>query len=244
MKIATWNVQRPRARTPERRDRLRSLMQAQDADVWVLTETTESLAPSDGFSASFSKTSDRPETPGERWVGIWSRFPIIEQFAVRDSARSTAVRVQAGAQHLIVFGTVLPWVGSTWRGITDAGGAAFLAAVALQCEDWRELRTNYPHDALLVLGDFNQSFSPKHYYGSRAKRAGLTAALASVGLRVATGTPHDPVPDHSPARASIDHIAVPDAPEWANLAVQSWPREAKPPTGLSDHFGISIERAG
>jgi len=188
-----------------------------------------------------------PERVGhskEKWVAIWTRYGEVTQIDLSDPIRSAAVRIRRrGRRELVIFGTVLPWIGSSWQGVPAKQGAAFEAAVEAQATDWCRFAAEGNSD-LIVAGDLDQDFSGRHYYGSRRNRQVLTAALASAGLRVASAAPSDPVASHAPGRASLDHICVPAvADRWNRLALTSWPQMPEPDPNLSDHFGLAIDVA-
>lgn len=107
MRIATWNVDH--ARVPARdADRL-SIIDAADADVLVLTETRDSVAPT-GAAYQSAHSLPRPHCePGERWVSIWTRMPILHTFATIDPFRTTAMIIAHEGGQLLIYGTVLPW---------------------------------------------------------------------------------------------------------------------------------------
>src|SRR4051795_3926721 len=112
MRIATWNLERVSAAEPRAR-RLREVMRAVAADVWILTETDERLAPEEGMSAISSSTPERAHRDGERWVSIWARGYHLESVPTIDPIRTVCVRLnrqnrQNGAP-LLIYGTVLPW---------------------------------------------------------------------------------------------------------------------------------------
>lgn len=212
-----------------------------DADVWILTETHEQLSPGSGFEAHSSGPPDRDHEPGERWVTIWSRLPMEALSEMSDSSRTAAARIlspRLGA--VVVFGTVLPWLGSAWRDVPAGNGAAFRAALALQVADWGRIQQAHPDAAWVVAGDLNQDLAGRHYYGSRVNRALLEEALSSSGLRCLTGGELDPVPQHAPSHASIDHICVSSKLAAVGPA-RSWPHSASPPRDLSDHFGLVVD---
>ena len=144
-----------------------------------------------------------------------------------------------GGAPLVVYASVLPWIGSRWRDLAFAEGA-FQAALSAQLDDWRRLRARFPEAALGVLGDLNQDLSAKHYYGSSANRRALAGALAAAGVTALTGDPTHPVRAHNPERASIDHICVSD--ELARSSpkqLEVWPPTPVPDRRLSDHFGVA-----
>ncbi len=122
LRIATWNVERPKLSEATRRVRLLEAMQTQPADIWVLTETHTAFSPVPGFTSITTQGVDRPGEPGETWVAIWSRFPMQPVAQTSDPCRAVAGRITPpDSRDLIVYGTVLPWLGSAWQGIPAVG---------------------------------------------------------------------------------------------------------------------------
>jgi endonuclease/exonuclease/phosphatase family metal-dependent hydrolase len=135
---------------------------------------------------------------------------------------------------------VLPWLGSKWRGIASAGGAAFAAALKAQACDWKALKNAYPDHDVIIAGDFNQDLADTHYYGSRANRKRLVDALEQAGLVALTASNNDPVRTQSPPLACVDHICMSAGSRWRATAAHRWPDYQKPDRRLSDHFGIAV----
>lgn len=243
IRIATWNVERPRPSELTRRKRLLEAMQSIDADVWILTETHTSLAPGEDFTAVTTEKPNRIHESGETWVAIWSRFPIEPLARTSDPAHALAARIiPDSTRSIVVYGTVLPWLGSTWQNIPSANGAAFSAALTVQLADWISLQHDNPGCDFVLSGDLNQDLAWSHYYGSRQNRAALKAALIAAELRCLTAADLDPIPRHAPDCASIDHICVSSGLALTGSPV-SWPTSERPLKNLSDHFGVSVELA-
>jgi hypothetical protein len=243
VKIATWNLARVQPMNTERCAEIVRWLVAVDADVWVLTETHDSVSPGPGYSAVSTGQPDRPGEPGERWATIWSRLPIEPLPPTRDTARSVAALVRpTTGRPLIVYGTVLPWLGSRWRDLPADNGVAFRAALAAQLADWITLVGQVPEGDLCVIGDLNQDLSRRYYYGSRANRTALLDALATVHLSALTADPSDPVRALAPLRASIDHICIPTRVAHRGSArLELWPPGIAPDARLSDHFGVAAD---
>ncbi len=243
LRIATWNVERPKLSEATRRARLLEAMQTMPADIWVLTETHTAFSPVPGFASVRTQGVDRPGEPGETWVAIWSRFPMQPVAQTSDPCRAVAVRITPpDSRDLIVYGTVLPWLGSAWQGIPAVGGAAFSAALAAQLADWLSMQQDNPGCDFILAGDLNQDLATSHYYGSRKNRIALQTALITAKLQCLTAAALDPVPKHAPSRASIDHICASKGLTPIGPAV-SWPMTDRPQRNLSDHFGVLAELA-
>lgn len=240
MKIANWNLERifPSCR---RLPAMQHYFDLVGADVWFLTEAHEKVSPHEDFFPCISGEPDRASKDGERWVTIWSRWPIepLDSYA-SDSARCVVGRIaDSPLGELILYGTVLPWT-NEWRGIPGAGGQAFEAALALQKEDWLRLKQDFPNATLIVAGDFNQDLAPWHYYGSKKKRSLLESALVECKLIALTSGLDDPIGRDSPPMACIDHICISAGSDWVLESTTRWPDFPKPVASLSDHFGVNV----
>lgn len=244
MKLANWNLQR--AATKMKRTALREQTDAVAADLWILTETREEFDPGLPYSCHSAEWRDGLpglDTAADHWVAIHSVHPL-ERIDVRDKVRTTAARVHPeDAAPFLVFGTVLPWNGDNWRGHASAGGDAFRAALKLQQQDWQDMRQDYPKDEFFVMGDMNQDLAPARYYGSKANKDALLAALDSVGLHALTGGDGDPIRRDSASYACIDHICALKDSLWKAEPAARWPDAPQPDKRLSDHFGVSVSLA-
>lgn len=237
LRVGTWNVQYARG-SEKNRARL-DLLKSWQADVWVLTETHDDLDLSASHTPIHSEA--RYKTPGGRWTTIWTSLPVIERLSTSDSRRCVAVRLDAAdAGEIIVYGTVLPWNGDTGPDLARPakGWEEFPRVVAQQGRDWAALRENYPSATLIVAGDLNQDLGGRHYYGTKACRALLTAELTSAGLMCLTTTDRfDPgTLQHPP----IDHVCVGAGLGRSTLAeVHGWSNVVEGAT-LSDHGGVLV----
>jgi hypothetical protein len=239
--LATWNVALPTQSS--RRERLRTHTDRVDADVWVLSETHDSFNPGHPFAHSSAAGRDGEHEAAHRWVTIWSRHPI-ETIATNDVERTAAVRVSpAASPPFVVYGSVLPWLGSLWRGYPSADGVAFREALSVQRADWVRLRDEYPDDEFFVLGDLNQDLVTPRYYSSRANRQALENALSDAGLVPLTAGDADPMRRDSAPHASIDHICARRDSSWCAQTACRWPELAQPDDRLADHFGVAISFA-
>lgn len=81
-----------------------------DADIWVLTETRASVSPAEGHYGIHTPPHPIRRPDGdERWVSIWSRWPLAPTGLAPDPRRSVSAVVESPLGDLIVYGTVLPW---------------------------------------------------------------------------------------------------------------------------------------
>lgn len=93
LKLATWNLRRVMPSQRRCSDICKQIRRV-DADVWVLTETHEEVRPSPLFHGVTTGAPDRPGSPGERWVAIWSKHPVTPMHPTSDQQRAVAARIE------------------------------------------------------------------------------------------------------------------------------------------------------
>ena len=111
LRIATWNVERPKPRgwkvAPAQRRRMAEVV----ADIWVLTETHVDHRPTEAHQFSvFSPPHPERRPEPERWAAIWSRWPIEPVEIPPPHRRGTVsglIRTPFGP--VLVYGTVIAW---------------------------------------------------------------------------------------------------------------------------------------
>ena len=241
VRIANWNLDR--AKQLWRRESIRERMADVDAHVWVLTESRDCVTPGPGYRRIAHSTAHARGDNDERWVSIWTIFPNAVLRRTRDEEYSACAIVALSSDvALAVYGTVLPWRGSVWRGHASANATAYQAALSAQAEDWRELRDMPEVRGICVAGDFNQDLSDTPYYWSNTARHLLQRTLDDCGLAATTSEPTDPVRAvTNGAKACIDHICL----SQRAMTSQVGTSHAWAPTNdgrtLSDHPGVWIE---
>jgi endonuclease/exonuclease/phosphatase family metal-dependent hydrolase len=243
VRVATWNVERPRPRGWKVPPAQLRRMAEVDADIWVLTETHVAHQPSPAHRFRlFSPPHPERRPCHERWTAIWSRWPLV---AVTDPAPHPRGTVAALAETpnglLAVYGTVIAWADE--RAHDDGRPArkweVHLVEIERQGAEWRRLRAAHPGVPLLVAGDFNQDRDGSRWYGTREVRARLTTALAGAGLECVTAI--DAVQggllrEHH----LIDHIcATPDLA--ASARIRCWEPVDGDGQRLSDHPVVAVD---
>lgn len=209
-----------------------------DADVWVLTETNDRVAP-EGFIPVH--TAPRPNAAeGGRWVTIWSRLPVKRQVEVADPNRSVAALIEAEGRELLVFGVVVPWhadVGEPPREPRPRSWQEQYRVLLSLGREWRQLQNSLPNAWLCIAGDLNLSIGGPRYYGTAYGRALLNEAMQDCGLECVTR--FDCVPADALEHPAIDHVLTPTV--FSGKVVRAW--EGRTPAGikLSDHSGLLVE---
>jgi hypothetical protein len=192
IRIGTWNLERGR-RSPDVVRAQREVLNAHATNVCVLTEPPAELsAPGRGRAIS-------PSSPHDG-VGPWVCIvgDGVEPVELPGQPRPLAVAAHTRWRgvDLVVFGSVLPWLGAATQVPEMAlpgepPAALFARHLRSQADDVRALCSAHP-DALVVwAGDFNQALAGPNYGGSNANRALLAETLDELGFEAWNATaPH------------------------------------------------------
>jgi len=211
------------------------------ADVWVLTETHVEHVPGRDFAGVHSPPFEERRPKAERWVGIWTRWPIVELSDPAAHRRgSLAALIETPSGPIVVYGTVIPYANDPWLdGDSPARKwEAHLAAIDRQGAEWSQLRADRPGVPLIVAGDFNQTRDGSTYYGSQEVWSRLSARLDSAGLRCLTDT--DVIAAGLlPSGHLVDHICA--SSEVAQVGkMHCWPAHDGS-VRFSDHPTVAVD---
>lgn len=233
MRIGTWNLER--ATGGDRNERRLARLREAAADLWVLTETHDDVAPLEHRAVAAAREDGRH---GERWVAIFSRWPLTT-VATDDPSRTVAALV-ADSPHgpLLVYGTVMPWHSDAGREGTARNWSEHHKVVSEQGQEWVRLLERHPGAGLCVAGDFNMSLATKHFYGTQEGRRLLRAALATAGLSCVTEAPL--VPGKPLEHPPIDHICLNADLALGARVIDAWEGESPDGGRLSDHSGLVV----
>ena len=248
--IATWNLARPGFTGSARNQAILDQIRAINADIWVLTETNESISL-DGYT-SLATPEIGLRRRGERTTMIWSRWPLRElpvfpdlpeteqpprvspsyTTSSRDTSPAVCAIVEVPAAPLLLYGTIITYFGD--RGPTGQSkyNVEQRNAVAAHDRDWRRLRAAYPDMPMVVAGDFDATCDARNY-PAKTTCTMLRDALEAANL-VCTTRNH-----------WIDHICVtPDLAEAVSVA-EPWQQtytdeRGNGPKPVSDHQGVHV----
>lgn len=233
IKIATWNVQRPRKGGTLNPQRLKKIRE-HDADIWILTETRDVISLGDGWHSLTSFPIPDYHAEGETLVTIWSKFPIRAVSASRFTA--CAEILIPNTSPLLVYGTVIPWD-------KDEGFSKRFKAgrwdehrrqVKVQTSEWEVLSKSYPEHLMCIAGDFNQHRGTIGSYKDVESVAKISDSLLSCGLECIT------VKSDKCAKLSkplVDHICL-SKTLVASSQLTVWPYDEVDGVRLSDHHGV------
>ncbi len=229
LRIATWNLRRPRQGGWKYNQAIQNQIRSVNADVWVLTETNACIPPGDEYECIAS-----PGLPGysfgENCSTIWSRYPI-RQLETQESEVSACVKVDTPIGNLIVYGTIITWANDGVYEKQSKKWERHYEAIAFQSQDWLKLEeTALP---ICVAGDFNEALSEPFHYGTKKGKALLESALKQTDLVCVTA--------QKTFGYNIDHICLTSA--WAERVTQInfWNCSTADGKPVSDHRGVSVD---
>ena len=214
MKIATWNLERPTT-TGKKNASIESALAAVNADIFILTETNESINPGSGYYSIHSvEAAENFYTEGERRVSIFSKYPFRKQIPTFNAETALCVQIQTPEGELAIYGTIIGTHGNR--------EASFQTDLELQILDFNKIAAEH---GLCIAGDFNISFSDNYYY-TKAGRDSLTGCFDLLGLVNTTADISE----------NIDHIILPKSFIDKKPNTEEWNRDKK----LSDHIGVAV----
>jgi hypothetical protein len=239
--ITNWNIMRAFP-TSRRWSRVENLLGRIGADVIVLTEAHCEMSPGKGYNGVFGGVPYGEYRQGEVRCAIWSQHELqpLDEYVDQTPDCAAARFNHPDYGGITVFACILPYLARPWMGTPTKGGKAFCHALDDFRAVWQRIQDSFPHDILVVAGDFNQSMSKFHYYGSHAQRAYLEEVLSEDVLDIMTAMEDDPIARDSYPHACIDHVCVSGTAEFRLLKSERWPNLDAPDKSLSDHFAIRI----
>ncbi len=235
MRVATWNVQRPKLGASENNRRLAKIAEV-NADIWILTETDACIDLAGTHHPTSTEPSPRKKPrPTESCATIWSRWPFGDPLRTYDYREVVCVEIMRPDKPLIVYGCIIPYGG--YRG--PNGESPFwhehYRFIGGYAEDWLRLVQQYPDHEIIVGGDFNQNRDGVEYYGTPMGRQLLADALEAAGLSCVTEEEFVKT-GKLKKKHLIDHICVRKGSEERVKSVEPWD-----PDGMSDHRGVCVE---
>ena len=256
MRIATWNLERPKPRQFEKIETLQARMRTIDADVWILTETNSCVSPGSEYRCVESRPITGPEryAAGENRTTIWSRLPMgQEPVETHDPETAVCAEINYGGASFLIYGTIIPYQlagtrypyrfeGAQVEG--KKGWELHYQSIANHGADWCRLRKKFPGHYLVVAGDFNHNRDGRTWYGTEKGRNDLGVAIADADLACATAGAIEPIEKGERFDPVIDHICLDLELALRVSAVQGWlpgrPERGKP---YSDHTGVYVDVA-
>ena len=217
MKIATWNLERL---INKKHEAVQAQIKAVDADIFVLTETSETIILENYHSVLTGVLSHGqdgiPYKEGENRVTIWTKYPILKTYGTYDAFTSVCADIETPLGVLTVYGTII--------GVFANKQPRFDHDIFGQVEDFKRI---FPNKNVCIIGDLNIMFSGFAYPSHKARNT-MNQVCEDFEL---TNTTAD-------LPKNVDHIILSDGfMEGFNLEIETWNEDLK----WSDHKGVCIQ---
>jgi endonuclease/exonuclease/phosphatase (EEP) superfamily protein YafD len=236
MRVATWNLERPRPRGYTKNKAILAQIAETDADLWVLTETSVATAPS-GYTAIATPPVPGYHREGENYTTVLSRWPVLRTLSTWQPSLAVCVEIDAPAGPCLVYGTIITYANYRGEHGTSARWIEHRKSIAAHLTDWRRLHSAFPDHDLIVAGDFNQSRDGSGWYEDATAVAALTSALETCNLRCVTQQNFRTVLGLS--RSTIDHICLGGRLRDLPALVTAW-EGSRDGIRMSDHNGVAV----
>jgi hypothetical protein len=237
MRIATWNLERPKLGGLRKNQAIFDRMVEVDADLWILTETSSAIALP-GYAAVASPPDSAYHAAGENYTTVLSRWPIRQCLPTWNATLSVCAEVLCPNGACLVYGTIIAYANYKGSDGNSKRWAEHRKSIAAQGHDWLRLRTEYPEHGLIIAGDFNQSRDGSGWYEDAVSVAALTAALDACD--VACVTQQNFRETYGLDRSTIDHICLGGPLQSRPVQVSAWPGATGTGLRVSDHNGVAV----
>lgn len=217
--VCVWNIDRSGVRSKWRSAHQAEWLASRSADICVVTEVHQGFEIAGKGAVAFSADGQTPYASWEHAVGIWSRYPVIEQIPVGDAALACCVALHTPVGAVIVYGTILPYRNAGQHEGRRAW-EVHRRIVASQVQDWETIRRLRPDDHLVVAGDFNMTMEPSNAYVDRVSRQRLLQACEDLSLPCLTT--HDTRSELG--RSNIDHVLASSGLQLSGAASYARPQ--------------------
>lgn len=234
LRIATWNVERPKLNGWKRNPGIQEKIREIDADIWVLTETNASIIPSSSrfpqvgyVSLASLPTNELSHKLGESSTAIWSRYGIRQAIRAVEIDDAVCAEVDTPLGPMLVYATIITYANDPGPNNKSKKWEEHRKAIAEYNKDWTQIAAAFPKHALCIAGDFNISFCD-NYYSSEPNRNDLLAVLKALDMKNLT----------EDVKQNIDHIAVSQhLIKNCKISITKWNEDKE----LSDHIGVCVE---
>jgi hypothetical protein len=239
LRIATWNLERPKLNGHDKNSlRLKKIREI-SADLWVLTETSSAISL-DGYSSLASESESGYHSAGENFVTIWTRWPIRRKIPTFDPSFTVCAEIDSPSGPIIVFGTIITYANDGGPNGKARRWEEHRKSINSHAADWYRLQKEFPDHLFCIAGDFNQSRDGSGWYEDAESVKMLSVALDRSSLQCVTEVDMR-ANGILQSRASIDHICLSKSLATQVVSVGAW--EGTTPDGrrMSDHNGIFID---
>jgi endonuclease/exonuclease/phosphatase family metal-dependent hydrolase len=239
MRIATWNLERPKPNGAVKNARQQSKIAEIQADLWILTETNSAISL-EGCHSLASESLPSYHSAGESFATIWSRTPILNKISTFDPYFAVCAEIESPLGPMIVYGSIITYAND--RGLSGASKRWEETRKSIDAHDldWQNIRKEYPNHPMVVAGDFNQSLDGSGWYADAVSTTKLSEALKRSNLVCETKEDMRKT-GKLQTRATVDHICLSRNIAMNSTVVGAWEGTSDVLGRMSDHNGVYVD---
>lgn len=237
IRIATWNLERPKLRGWTKNPRIMDKIKEVNADVWILTETNAAITPGDEYFSAATLPVPIYHSLGENFTTIWSRLKLVRKIPTFHPDMAICVEIESPFGQMIVYGTIITYANDRGPKGNSKRWKEHRKSILRHSDDWYLIRNQFPDHHFVAGGDFNQSRDGSGWYEDKKSVQLLTDGLQRSSLICVT---EDDVRKNGKLkrRASIDHICV---SEGLTADFSVWEGANDDNQKMSDHNGVMVD---
>jgi exonuclease III len=237
MRIATWNLERPKLNGWSRNPHIIDKIKEVNADLWILTETNVAISPGDNYFSAATLPVPNYHSLGESFTSIWTKWRMLRLIPTFDAEMAICIEVESPFGPMIVYGTIITYANDPGTKNTSKRWVEHRKSILQHAKNWVRIRREFPQHHFVVGGDFNQSRDGSGWYEDKEAVQLLTDALQQASLICVTDKDMRKE-GKLKNRASIDHICISEA-LVADFSV--WEGTTEDNQRMSDHNGVMVE---
>jgi endonuclease/exonuclease/phosphatase family metal-dependent hydrolase len=233
-RIATWNLERPKQNGWTKNQRRLNKIHEINADVWVLTETSQAI----DLWSDYEPVESCAHNDSENLSTIWSRWKVLRILPTFDSTWAVCAEIDSPFGAMIIYGTVITYANDKGVNGTAKRWEEHRRSIQQHYEDWLRIQKLYPNHLMCIAGDFNQSRDGSGWYEEKQSVNMLSVVLHDLSLVCVTEQNFQVT---GLSRSTIDHICLSEHLIPYKVAVGVWEGTTQGNGKMSDHNGVFID---
>jgi hypothetical protein len=233
IRIATWNLERPKLKGWARNPRIINKIKEVNADLWVFTETNASISPGDDYFSVARLPVPKYHSLGESFTTIWTKWRMLRHIETNTEC-GVCVEIDSPLGPMIVYGTIITYANDPGPNGKSKLWIEHRKSIDEHAKDWTLIKQAYPHHHFIVAGDFNQCLDDSGWYHWESYQQ-LKRTLQDCSLECLTRNKFKEL-----SRLTVDHVCASEGLKSRVVNEYSW--EGRNDDGpMSDHNGVMVE---
>lgn len=242
LRLATWNLDEASTTNKTRASHQIEKIREIDADILVLTETSD-LIDLSAFGYA-NKSNTIKNAYGKYYASIWSKYEIHKRIQTYDEETAVCCEIiLPNKKNIVIYGTIITYLLDKGPSGTSKFADEHYKEILNHGRDWGNIIKRESPEIFCVAGDFNQPRDGSNWYSAHsANKKGveeLTSQLDKYNLECLTDkdfTESGQLQD----RHNVDHICT--TKNSINLhSVDVWQGTYGNNKKLSDHNGVYVD---